>query len=91
TSIDDEINGAPLQFQPAVSAIYSKRLAEAESIAKKLLASPFDFSVDESIQLEGDKLNFPKDAAEQTDRWRKKIKYYILERYVDLVEQQEKN
>jgi carboxyl-terminal processing protease len=91
TTIDDEINGAPLQFQPALSSMYTKRLVEAEKMAKEILAKPFDFTVNESVQLDGDKTTYPKDIVEQKERWRKKIKYYVLERYVDLVEQQEKN
>lgn len=91
TSIDEEINGAPLQFQPAVSAMYSKRLLDAEKMAKEVLSKPFNFTVEESVQLDGDKLDFPKDITEQKDRWRKKIKYAVLERYISLVDQQEAN
>ena len=53
TTIDDEIHGATIQFQPAVSTIYEK--------------------------------------AERKDRWRKKLKYYSLERFIDLQEEREKN
>ncbi|TAF53853.1 MAG: tail-specific protease, partial [Sphingobacteriia bacterium] len=91
TLIDDELHGAPLQFQPAVSAIYEKRIAEAAVLYKKILSQPFDFNTNESVVLDGDKLKFPTTAAERQDRWRKKLKYYTLERYHDLLEEQEKN
>ena len=58
---------------------------------KDILAKPFDFNVDESVQLDGEKLSFAPNEAERKDRWRKKIKYYTLERYIDLVEEREKN
>lgn len=90
-SIDDEIHGATLQFQPAVSMIYEKRVNEAIQLYKEIVSKPFDFSVDESVQLDGEKLNFAVNEAERKDRWRKKIKYYTLERFVDLVEEREKN
>lgn len=91
TTIDDEIHGAPLAFQPAVSAIYAKRVAEASQLYKDILARPFNFSEDESVQLDGKKLAFAGTEAERADRWRKKLKYYTLERYADLLDQREKN
>ncbi|MBH2003531.1 MAG: carboxy terminal-processing peptidase [Sphingobacteriia bacterium] len=91
TTIDDEIHGAVLTFQPAVSAIYAKRVAEASQLYKDILSKPFNFSVDESVQLDGEKLPFATSEADRMDRWRKKLKYYTLERYVDLLDQREKN
>src|SRR5688572_19688853 len=40
--IDDEINGAPIQFFPAFVEVYKKRLAETETLYKEILAKPFD-------------------------------------------------
>lgn len=91
SSIDDEIHGAPIQFQPAVSAIYEKRVAETMLMYKDILSRPFDFTADESVQLDGDKLVYTNSDIERKDRWRKKIKYYTLERFVDLQEEREKN
>lgn len=91
TTIDDEIHGSAIQFQPAVNAIYEKRVNEAIEIYKEILSKPFDFNVDETVQLEGDKLGFSLNEADRKDRWRKKIKYYTLERYIDLIEEREKN
>ena len=91
TTIDDEIHGAAMQFQPAVSAIYSKRVEETVRLYKEILSKPFDFTVNESVQLDGEKLNYTQTDAERKDRWRKKLKYYTLERFVDLQEEREKN
>jgi len=91
TTIDDEIHGATLQFQPAVSANYEKRVTEATQFYKELLSKPFDYTVDETVQLDGDKINFSTSEAERKDRWRKKMKLYSLERYIDLQEEREKS
>jgi carboxyl-terminal processing protease len=91
TSIDDEIHGATIQFQPAVSAIYEKRVAETMLYYKDILSKPFDYSVNESVQLDGDQLSYTNSESERKDRWRKKLKYYSLERFVDLQEEREKN
>ncbi|MDO8996215.1 MAG: carboxy terminal-processing peptidase [Sediminibacterium sp.] len=91
TTIDDEIHGATIQFQPAVSAIYEKRVTETMLFYKDILSKPFDYSIDETVQLDGDQLGYTKTEAERKDRWRKKLKYYSLERFIDLQEEREKN
>jgi carboxyl-terminal processing protease len=89
TRIDDEINGAPIQFFPAFMDIYKKRLAEAEAISKDVLAKPFEFTKDEYINLDYDKVQFPKNDAERKEAWRKRLKYLVLERYADLLDAQQ--
>ncbi len=90
-TIDDEIKGAPLQFQPAVSAMYEKRVEETVNIYKSILATPFNYSVDESVQLDGERIGYSTDELDRKDRWRKKLKYYSLERFTALQEEREKN
>lgn len=91
TKIDDEILGGPVQFVPAVTEIYKKRLPEAEEIYKDILSKPFDFTKDESANLNDEKLDYPKTEADRKEAWRKRLKYLTLERYYDLMEDREKN
>ncbi|MEX6686233.1 carboxy terminal-processing peptidase [Danxiaibacter flavus] len=91
TTLDDEIHGAPLQFFPAVGVVYEKRINEVTNIYKGILEKPFDFKVDETAQLDGDKLGYPATEQARQDLWRKRLKYMTLERYVDLQDQREKN
>jgi carboxyl-terminal processing protease len=92
TSLDDEIHGtADVLFAPEVSRIYDLRIKEVQKIYKDILSKPFDFTKEESIVTDGDKLNFVNGEAERKERWRKKMKYYTLERYVDMVDQRDKN
>ncbi|MFM7358282.1 MAG: carboxy terminal-processing peptidase [Sediminibacterium sp.] len=90
-TLDNEIRGEPIAFLPAVSSLYNRRLEECSEVYKDILRSPFDFSVTEVVELDGDKIPFVKTEAERKDRWRKKLKYFALERYADLIEQREKN
>ncbi|HEY8397210.1 MAG TPA: tail-specific protease, partial [Flavihumibacter sp.] len=91
TRIDDEMLGGKVEFVPAVSEIYKKRVLEAEQMAKEILAKPFEFETDEVIIRDSEKLNFPPTLEEKKDRWRKRLKYMTLERYSDMLENQEKN
>jgi len=90
--LDDEIQGnVPVRFVPAVLVIYQKRLQETQNISHEILAQPFDFNKQESVVLDYDKLDFPLNAAAQREEIRKKLKYLTLEKYADLLEQQEAN
>jgi carboxyl-terminal processing protease len=89
--IDDEILGKPIVFVPAVNVIYKKRLAETEEIYKNILAKPFDFNQDEDYNQNFDKLSYPKNEAERKEAWRKQLKYLTLERYADMLDNQESN
>ena len=91
TTIDDEINGAAIEFAPAVSAIYDKRITDAIAIYKEILAKPFEFTKDESTDGDPEKMSFAPSEEVRKERWRKKLKLYTLERYVDLVDNREKS
>jgi len=92
TSIDDEILGrAPVQFVSAVTQIAKKRLLETQALSKEILSQPFDFSKDENVNLDFDKIDFPKDETDRKEQLRKRLKYLALEKYSDLLDQQELN
>lgn len=91
TRIDDEIKGAPVEFFLATAAVFNKRMEEASLIYKDVLSQPFDFSVDESANLDGEKTGFAKTEADRKEAWRKRLKYLSLERYADLLDIREKN
>jgi len=89
--IDDEIHGAKLESFYLFNAIYKQRVEEASLLYKEILQKPFDFLTDETYTDDEDKTIFAKTEAARKEVWRKKLKYFTLERYVDLIEQQEKN
>ncbi len=91
TTIDDEIKGAPVEFFLAAGKTFTTRMEEAAKIYTELLSKPFDFTKDEEVVLDGDKLNYSTSEAERTNRWRKKMKFMTLERYIDLMDTREKN
>ncbi len=91
TKLDDEIRGGSVQFVPAVSTIFKQRIAETEAIYKDILSKPFDFSKEESVNLNTEKAEYPKNAAERLESWRKRLKYLALDRYAELIADREKN
>ena len=91
TSLDDEILGGKVEFVPAVSVIYKKRILECEQYYKDALAKPFDFTKDETANFDPDDTKFPANSEEKKDAWKKRMKYLTLERYADLLADKQKN
>src|SRR3989337_3127524 len=56
TKLDEEIKGAPVEFFLAAGKTFSTRMEEAASICNEILSQPFDFTVNEEVLLDGDKL-----------------------------------
>lgn len=90
TRIDDEINGAPIQSFPAISALYGQRLTDVSTIYGPILDKPFTFTANETIVLDPKKLTPPSTPAERVEAWRKRLKYLTLERYSELIDTREK-
>ena len=91
TKLDDEIHGEPILFEPASSVIYEKRLVEARKIFEKVVQSPFDFNIDDSVLLDIDVKLAPVNENERYTYWNQILKYKALDRFVNLTEEREKN
>lgn len=84
TTIDDEINGAPISFYSACLAIYTKRLAEAEAGYTKNLQQAFDFSKSNPVLLEADSISFASSPTALNQRWKDELKYRVLDNLLSL-------
>lgn len=91
TRIDDEIKGSGVEFFLAAGRNFNQRMEEVSVIYKNVLDKPFDFTIDEEVMLDGDKLDYPSTDADRRERWRKKLKFMTLERYVESLDIREKN
>ncbi|WP_430411668.1 carboxy terminal-processing peptidase [Kordia sp.] len=79
--IDDEIKEPGVKFFTLVHTRLEKRMLEAKKFQKELLGSPFDFTIDESINRDYEKLPFAKNEKELKERWRKELKFSTLANY----------
>jgi carboxyl-terminal processing protease len=90
TTLDDKIKEGNLDFARLVFARFLKRCDERLATAMKFLDQKQDFSVDESIIDDPDKIDYAKTEAEAVDRWRKRIKLDLLQlKVVDKLEGKE--
>ena len=91
TQIDNELLGDPVRFFLFAGQSFNERMEEAAILSKEILKTPFNFDLQENILLDGEKMNWSADENERKDRWRKKLKFQVLERFYDLVESRERN
>ena len=77
-SLDDLIKKGDLTFAHDVYKVLLERVAQRAPVTDELIDAEHDFSVDESIDTDFETRQYPKDAAEARERWRKQIKYDFL-------------
>ncbi len=91
TSIDDEINGTqPLSFYQEADSILNLRMSSAMELYPVLLSQPFNFTANDSIQLDRSKLDYPVDENERKEVWEKMLKYRTMNKVLDLQESRSK-
>lgn len=76
--IDDQILSKEYQFFELSEELFGERINKAKDLYEDLLAKPFNFEMEESIETEPDKLDYAKSESELRDRWRKVLKYAVL-------------
>lgn len=83
--LDDELNGKSWAFYDLFESLYKKAVIRADSIVNKLLQTPFDFAISESITVSREEtFNFSTDLTTLSGRWSRYLKYKILDQLYDI-------
>ncbi len=77
--IDDMIQAGDLSFGYEVFERFVQRVDERVADAQELLGGEFNFGIDETIVTDPDATVYAKDVTEAKDRWRRQIKYALLD------------
>ncbi len=77
--LDDMALKKDTSFAYRVFDRFLQRIDERVKLVDELLQQPVDFTVDEDIVTDPDELSYAKDDAEMRDRWRKRIKFELLD------------
>jgi len=88
--IDDEINNHTFNLLNLSTEIIDKITAYIKVIYPEILSKPFDFTVDETYETNDDKKKFAANEKELAENWRKSLKFEVLVKLLDMVEEQEK-
>ena len=89
--LDEEVSNGTYLFFDLVNTLVLKRIKECEKYYKDILATPFDFEKEESYETDPDKLAYPEGEMAMKESWRKYLKYQVLARVSEMIDQQDKS
>jgi carboxyl-terminal processing protease len=90
TNLDDQIRDGNIDFAKKVFGRFLERQDERYKTSLELLKQKRDFTVDEYLSDDPEKLDYPVDQAEANERLRKKVKFDLLfSKVVDDVDEAE--
>ncbi len=90
TDIDDETKRGTHEFLDLSTKLLAERTKQMQALTHEILAQPFTFDSDETIQTDFEKASFPANAADQREQWRKLLKYETLVRVAEMMDEQDK-
>lgn len=90
TRIDEQVQAQEFEFFDLSEQLLRRRIEQVKDIYKSTLIQPFDYTVDETIDLDVDNRTWAKDEAELKERWRKLLKWQVLSRLNTKLTEQEK-
>lgn len=88
TDIDNQVNRRTFEFFDQSVLLIDQALIDSKVIFDEVISTPFDFSVEEQIEMNSEKRSYAQDEAELKDYWRKYIKYDVLDKVVRKMEDQ---
>ena len=83
TSLDDQILNKELTFFELTYTRLMKRMEESKTYYKDALEKPIDYSKNEDLNTDYEKMPFAKNAKELKERWRLQVKLSALSNLVD--------
>ena len=88
--IDTNLLNGTIRLPDVGYKLLNTRIGEVEKLTRELLARGFDYNRDESYETDPDKLKYATNLSDLSERWRRILKGQIISRYLDLVEEREK-
>jgi carboxyl-terminal processing protease len=89
-SIDDQINSSDIAFFNLVYETLKKRIDEVENFYGEILEVPFNFQINEEINLDYENLEYASSSDELKKIWRKRLKLSALDGYASKKEIKDK-
>ncbi|MCX7423683.1 MAG: carboxy terminal-processing peptidase [Planctomycetia bacterium] len=84
--LDDLVKAGNTQFAYDVWDMFLQRFDRQIEVAKKQIVANHDFTVDESIEIDAEKIPYAKSQDELNDRWRKRIKFELVNAKLDNID-----
>ncbi len=81
--IDDEMLSGRLNLPHVGADLHRRRIDDAELLVQEILEKGFDVHRGGQLQTDPEQLDYCRDQNELRERWRKALKYQVLNRYLD--------
>jgi carboxyl-terminal processing protease len=78
TRIDDYVRAGDVTIANRIFDVFLERVVERTAVAQKLVDEKYDFTLDESMERDPEKIAWAKSREEIDERWRKRVKYDLL-------------
>lgn len=88
--IDNQLSLGEYALLDNAVLIMSQRIKDTKVFYQDILDKPFDFKVNEAIEVDPEKFGWASNNSELKDRWRKTLKYQVLTRLHTQLEVQRK-
>ncbi|WP_236969781.1 carboxy terminal-processing peptidase [Membranihabitans marinus] len=82
-SIDDQIRNAQLTFFDEIYDKYTQAFERSRAYYSEILAQPFDYTIDEDLDMDPEQVSFASSEEELKDYWRRLLKYETISRIID--------
>jgi carboxyl-terminal processing protease len=89
SQIDDQLEEGSTEMMNLATELMEKRIRQVMDFYQELLEKPFDFTKEEYLETDPDKLEYCANLDELKEYWRKTLKYRVLLRYITLLQVKE--
>ncbi|ALD21510.1 carboxy terminal-processing peptidase [Hymenobacter sp. DG25A] len=90
SAIDEQARAGSHEFMDLTTQIMDQRVKDVQALYRDILSKPFDFTTEESVETDSDKMAFAADKAAQREQWRKFLKYETMVRISEMMDAQAK-
>jgi carboxyl-terminal processing protease len=91
TQLDDQMVTGDFRLVEKTMEIMGKRLKDAEGFRKEFFKKQFDFTANETLELDPEKRDFAKDESQLKENWKLIFKQATLNKYLSLMDEQSDN
>lgn len=88
-TIDDQIKAMNIDFYKLVYNRFLQKLTDAKTYYRGILKNPFDYTKEEEINLDYEKIPYAENEKNLINYWRKQLKLQVLSKIEELEKQQE--
>jgi carboxyl-terminal processing protease len=84
--IDDQLKVGSTDLFDVACDLLNKRIIAVQSLTRDILKKPFDYTVEESLETDPLKRDYPTNETELRELWRLLLKYQTEMRYLELIQ-----